>query len=707
MRNLQEISLEDYYDSGAGDLVDQFYVPCLRNSTYYDRAVGYFRSSLYILVGVAFSDFASANGKMRLVCSTALTRDDVKAIQEGLSTRSVMTAVLKRDLDEMVNDPHGMPVVQLLATMVAMGSLDILIANKPGSTGIFHNKVGIFRDSVGNSVSFIGSSNDTYSGWHPTANHEGFEVFRSWRSQIEVDRVQRHKQYFESLWTGVRPGIQTIPLPTAVREHLIRYQNPRGFDAAADEVKQLVRDPGWERRRIRQGGQGSMHLTLMAHQRAALESWTVSDHKGIVKHATGSGKTFTAISGIRSWLERGGPALVFVPSSLLAHQWVREATGVLQDIDPAILMVGAGFQRREWEAELPDFTRNLPELGPRLVISTMQSGATDTFLQRIQGGSHLLIVADEVHRIGSPRFRRILGIDAGARLGLSATPERYGDPEGTQHIRDYFGAILEPEFSLQDAIQSGRLVPYDYYIHDVALTDDEQTRWDELTERVGQVYQKLPRDASGTRVHTEQFRWLLIQRARILKQAVRKPQLADEILSQHFTQGDRWLVYCDDTAQLNEVLRLLNARNLPAFEYHSAMTGSATATLAYFGQAGGIVVAIRCLDEGVDIPAADHALILASSSNPREFIQRRGRVLRAAEGKFSAKIHDALVFPALGCEDRKPILTTELSRASTFADGSRNAATTHVIRRMARKAGIRVADLEMNSFEEERDDTAE
>ena len=223
-----------------------------------------------------------------------------------------------------------------------------------------------------------------------------------------------------------------------------------------------------------------------------------------------------------------------------------------------------------------------------------------------------------------------------ARLGLSATPERAGDPDGTRALLEYFGGIVDT-FTLQDALDADPpiLTKYAYEPRVVGLSDDEQDEWDELSNQIGALIarhagnEELPHQALQ---HSDVKR-LLIQRARVIKKARAKTPLARSVVSEHYEAGQRWLVYCEDQDQLRVVVDELLDADLPVTEYHSAMTGNRAATLNNFAANGGVIVSIRCLDEGVDIPVATHALILASSRNPREFIQRRGRVLRKAPGQ--------------------------------------------------------------------------
>ena len=306
--------------------------------------------------------------------------------------------------------------------------------------------------------------------------------------------------------------------------------------------------------------------------------------------------------------------------------------------------------------------------------------------------------------LGAINIARFLDLGSGGRLGLSATPERYGDTAGTRAILDYFGPVLTPEFGIPDAIKCGRLVPYEYHVHVVALNGDEQQRWDQLTERIKLSYVRLPDDGAGGKLQTDQYRMLLIRRSSVLKRAEGKVDLAVATIQEEYEQGDRWLVYCDNSEQLGLVLDQIRSTGLDAYDYWSEMTGSKSATLDHFVRIGGILVAIKCLDEGVDLPAVNRALILASSSNPREFIQRRGRVLRRSPSKYRAVIHDALVVPS-GTSDEevntKPILEVELARAAEFARYAQNRAVSHHLNELAVQFEIRSASDQMADHEEE------
>lgn len=367
------------------------------------------------------------------------------------------------------------------------------------------------------------------------------------------------------------------------------------------------------------------------------------------------------------------------------------------------MLAGAGHTKWKSPSRLEGMTSPNEGFGGRVTLATMATAASDAFRMRVAQGEHLLLVADEVHQIGSLENSRILGLNTGLRLGLSATPERYGDPDGTHRVLSYFEGIIPPPITLMDAVRAGRLVPYEYFPHPVRLSAEEAETWREVSHEVTLEVAKQKTDSSGKKPLTERAKMLLIKRARIAKKAHAKVDLARKILRENFNAGEHWLVYCEDADQLGAVLVALRADGLSPTEYHSSMTGDRDATMAWFRTFGGILVSIRCLDEGVDIPSVSHALILASSQNPRQFIQRRGRVLRTAPGKTIAVVHDAIVVPIHVDDEpeQAALLQSEMSRAIEFAHTAINKMAAAELRAIAAELGLDTSALEFVGVEEE------
>jgi superfamily II DNA or RNA helicase len=652
-RDLRSVPFRENYSSSGSSLLNEFYIPALSNAIAYDRATGYFSSAVLALAPVAFSEFATRGGRMRLLCSPHLNEADAEAVLSlAQSHRPTSLEVAATSLAEL---KHGTDLearaVACLRALIDAGVLEVRFVTS-GRSGLFHDKLGIFTDAFGSKVSFIGSANETAAAWSGFANHEQIEAFRSWRGDADERRCVRHEDQFDETWQGLRRGL--IVTSSADAATVIRSVVP---SESLEEIVASLREA------VARVELQPDAIQLRDYQAEVLNSWIQEDHRGVVAFATGGGKTRTALEAVRRWTASGRPALIMVPSELLHQQWADE---IVTHLGKAVLLqAGAGYSREGWSRRLSDYTRDDNTLGQRIVLATYQTAATNRFLELVRDGTHLLVVGDEVHRVGAQDTRRILQeIDAGGRLGLSATPERFGDPVGTSAINDYFGKILQPVFTLRDALDARVLVPYDYDVVTCPLTEDEEEQWQALTARIAQEVARNNGDITDFALH------LLRQRARIAKRAAGKAPIAHRILSQHYRPGDRWLIYCNDLDHLREVQRDLEGLGLDLLEYHSQDAGDHDATLSFFTNRGGVLLAIKCLDEGIDIPLINRALILASSTNPREYVQRRGRVLRRTAGKYSAAIFDVIVTGS----DGKAIMPSEVVRAMEFARDSRNVA---------------------------------
>lgn len=692
MNGLAGLTLMTEYRKGRDDIARDFYLPCMRIAERYDRAVGFFNSAIYIIAWPSLKDFVERNGRMRLICSPVLPPSDIEAIETGYSERFTQENAerLRDDIRYMLTKPYLYKPAAVLATLIALEVVDLRIAFMKKTARherLFHDKLGLFHDGYGNTVAFKGSMNETWAGLSADGNLESVDIFLSWEHAREASRVAENVAFFENLWENKceGDGVLVRPFPQIALTELVSAADARKWPEWVDDI---CREMEAVERFVSQQNQPRCGKTLRPHQKSALESWEARGRRGILEHATGSGKTFTAICAIRDALRRREVPIVLVPSELLHEQWYRELRDNLSDLTLQILRCGAGHTRWRDESLIGPWTRAGSDT-QRIVLSTMQTAVMPEFRGAVRQGDHLFIVADEVHRTGSPNHLDLLSLQTGPRLGLSATPRRAGDPFGTAQIMAYFGGIVQPPFTLQDAIKSGALTPYFYHVHAMALTEGEQQSWDQITKRVRRLTAQNVGRKDPDPGWDSQVKRLLIERGRILKQASNKAGTAGAIIASHFRRGERWIVYCDDLAQLTAVRNEISAHGLESTEYHSVMAGDKEQTLRLFEINGGIVVSIRCLDEGVDIPSVTHALILASSKNPREYIQRRGRVLRLAERKSVAHIHDILVLPVSvekpdeGEDPRLDIIGGEIIRSVEFGRSALNPAAITDLERLA------------------------
>ena len=691
MSGLGSLALRTAYRKGNDDIAADFYLPCMQAADRYDRAVGFFNSAIYAIAWPALKDFVIRGSKMRLICSPVLPAGDIEALEQGYSARLDQEngEKLRDEIRYMLSMPFLHKPATVLATLITMNVIDVQIAfMKPtvGHRRLFHDKLGIFSDLAGNIVAFKGSMNETWSGLSADGNLESVDVFLSWESDREVARVKDECVYFEALWRNelVHEGVTVKPFPDIARDELVSGADATRWPELVDEICREI-----EAARKFEGKQGPGQIRkLRPHQASALHDWDARGRRGIFEHATGSGKTFTAICAMREALGRGEVPLVLVPSELLLTQWQKELSAGLADLEPQILRCGAGHTRWKEAGLLSAWTRQGAG-APRIVLATMQTAASLDFRSSVRQGSHIFMVADEVHRVGSPMHLQLLTLDTGPRLGLSATPRRAGDPDGTAKIFSYFNDVVPPPFTLQDAIRSGALTPYFYHVHQVALTDLEQESWDQVTKKIRRLSGQNASSRAPNPVSEDHIKRLLIERARILKQAHGKIETAASVFAANYRRGEHWIVYCDDLTQLAAVQAALARIGVVGIEYHSSMAGDKAQTIKLFESNGGVIVSIRCLDEGIDIPSVSHALILASSKNPREYIQRRGRVLRVADHKSVAHIHDVIVVPSAATagddevDPRLNILGGEITRALEFGKTALNPSAITDLQRVA------------------------
>ncbi|MEG4984184.1 DNA phosphorothioation system restriction enzyme [Microcoleus sp. BR0-C5] len=430
-------------------------------------------------------------------------------------------------------------------------------------------------------------------------------------------------------------------------------------------------------------------LQLRQYQRVAVANWFANQGRGTLKMATGSGKTITALAIATELYNKINlqVLLVICPYCHLVNQWARESEKF--GLKPILAFDSA----RSWQNKL---AAGLYEVrsGERAFLTIITTNATlmgDSLRSQLRYfPEKTLIIGDEVHNLGAPRLGESLPRNIGLRLALSATPERHFDEQGTEAILDYFGQVLQPELTLADAIRQKALVHYLYYPILVELTEAETRKYSRLTQKIGWALWGDEKVEENDALTT-----LLMQRARLIGAAANKLVALRELMI-HRLDTAHTLFYCGDGAieggarrnnnrQLTETAKLLGSELGYRVNTYTAATPLAERErLRQQFESGELqgLVAIRCLDEGVDIPAIRNAVILASSSNPRQFIQRRGRILRPHPGKERATLFDMIVLPPdLGRETlevERNLLRKELKRFLEFADLADNAGEARV-----------------------------
>ena len=413
-------------------------------------------------------------------------------------------------------------------------------------------------------------------------------------------------------------------------------------------------------------------ITLRDYQQEAVDSWFANGKQGIFAMATGTGKTYTAIGAVDKVLRSTNQStlvVIAVPYTHLASQWA-ESLSEWGYGSPWHLY---GTANSSWKKDLSRLISDL-NIGVRdqaIVLTTHKTFAHKDFRANIERSScESLLIADEVHGVGSEQYREGLLDTYTWRLGLSATPKRYYDETGTEYLLNYFSGIVY-SYSLDDAIPE-YLTPYEYHPVIVELTEDELSTYKGLSTKIAGEFNKEHPDE-------ERLTRLMNQRARIIKSAEMKLGALKDILG---SMGDRdhLLVYTN-SQQMEDVQGILNSSDVihHKFTYEEDSEQRAELLNGFERGAYDTLVAMKCLDEGVDVPATKQAILMSNSNNPKQFIQRRGRVLRRADdiGKEKAIIYDLIVVPSTDPDrqlqtSERTILKNELRRFLEFADTAEN-----------------------------------
>lgn len=669
---LRDLGLDFSYRSDSYDLVNDFYVPCMSSSVLYCRAVGYFTSRSLALAARGVAKLLNNAGHIRLVASPRLDENDIEAIRSGYQSRDqvLATAVSRsfRDVEESwITDR-----LSALSWMIAEGRLDVKLAVRVNDgrlySGIYHEKLGIFTDAQSEHVVFVGSSNETEGGL--ANNFESIDVFVSWLDPQK--RVERKLAAFEQLWRGITDGLDVIEFTEASEEILQPYRSTVKPTCDPDERK----CPG-----------GNSIPTLYEHQQRAVDGWLAANGRGIFKMATGSGKTIAALSAVKRVLDAGrvSHVVIVVPYSPLVIQWADVCD--LFGLSPIL----AFESRKRWFDDLSDQhysvqTGSNPHL---VVVTTAKTFGGDLFQSMLHDfPANTLIIADEVHNLGAPHLSKCLPENIRYRLGLSATPERWFDERGTETLTNYFGDTIPPEYSLKEALEAKVLVPYYYHPVLVELDEVEREEYLDLSDSISKLSRMSTDDEDDE--HSQLVKNLLIKRSRIVASASNKLPALRDLMSDH-RDSKRMLFFCGDGSvgdsaetsirQVEAVTSLLGRElgiRVAKFLYDTSSENRQEILRQLDDGTLQGLVAIRCLDEGIDVPSIQKAFILASSSNPRQFVQRRGRILRRSAGKKSAEIFDFVVVPpsdgTISGADRS-LLKRELQRYFEFANLARNAGT--------------------------------
>ena len=658
---LDELNIKFQYDSDSDDLINEFYIPVLSNSNEYYRMSGFFSSTSLAISARGIGNFITNGGKMKLICSAVLSEEDKLVIEEA--NENPEKFIEKHAIADFKSLEEGFVKnhVEALGWMLANGLLEIKIAIPKNVNGIFHSKIGILKDNENNIISFSGSDNETASGW--SHNIEEFKVFCSWDS-TEEKYVNSDLDKFNKYWEGKTSRTKVIDIPRAIKEEMIKLAPSSEGDLMIFKNKGLK-------------------IKLRDYQNEAIKNWFNNGCCGLFEMATGTGKTFTALSCFKELSDSKDKLITVIacPQSHLIDQWIKDVK-LFHDSE---IIIASG-KNNKWKDEFKKLRKKfyLGMLDKAVVMTTHASLSSEFFINTINK-FHVekLLIVDEVHGIGSAKQR--LGLDEcyDYRLGLSATPKRWFDDEGTEAIDTFFrGTVFEFDIGralteINPDTNETYLAPYYYYPIIVDLTDEEYDQYLFYSYKIAQIFSskknKRDKDKELTKYNT--------LRQRIINNAENKYYEFDKLLKDN-PGIDKLIVFCSPQ-QIGNVQEILNQNKvIPQHKFtqeESAAISKKTGLserdeiLQLFAEGSyKALVAIKCLDEGVDVPVAETAIIMSSTSNPREHVQRRGRILRRAPGKKNAVIYDILVFPEEPTDIGSKVMKNEILRYKEFAENAMN-----------------------------------
>lgn len=680
----RSLSLQRKYRSGKNDLLRDFYIPVLQRTKYYDRAAGYFDTKALAAAANGVSGLIDNDGKMRLLASPRLSEEDQKAM-DGEIGESKRSQVIADNLNRELNTDQFTSYLQrdrllVIAWMVEKGYIEIKIATLKHNQvtnpfSHYHEKLGVLEDRNKNKIAFSGSINETELAW--TDNYESFDVFREW-TEAEEPRVEDKQTAFDRLWRNEDPRVTTDPLPDVVESKFKQISPPtRNNEPDLESYRNGTADGS---AKVQEGGD----FTLRNYQENAIDWWIDNNHQGIFSMATGTGKTFTALRGALLNAD-SRVTIIVVPQTPLLSQWIEDVKEVYGN-NINILQCG-GKGGRGWRGKILhkiDPYRisqdSIIQKRPKdVIITTIHSAVSEPFTRAMDGipPERIQMLADEVHNYGASTFRRLFRIDAGRRIGLSATPEREMDPEGTEAILSYFDHNRF-NYTTQDAITEGHLAEYEYLPKVCELQTYEYEEYAELTQQINKIGAQLSNADNNNNIQEleERLRRLSIERARIRKKAETKPEVFGDLLAQNVPTPA--IIFCEDTEQVDEIKAELEKRDEEYEEYLSQLPDE-DLQRAYHKFENNMIdylLAIRCLDEGVDVPGCQTAILISSNKSERQFIQRRGRVLRKTASKQKATIYDILTFPGINAKEgnyiTRKVVEDEVSRAKHLIEAAEN-----------------------------------
>lgn len=713
-----------------------FFSDCLCNATRFDLKLGFFSTSAINVLSDGFAAFLYNGGRMRLIINDVLSQQDKDILNKASDNRAIIPAISLNDIVKLKEtlSERGRHFFDCIAWLIRNNRIEIKIVTPKDSNGISHTKCGLFADAT-NKVAFDGSCN--FSRTALIENVESITAFCDWDSPSDKFRIEDVEEDFLRTFNGEDNSVEYLDA-SAIRTNITSTFPDKTIKNLLEEEAEMlnnsiVSDYPLSIKRALSRAKEKIVKTIQAvesnkikaveenknprfpylsgprkYQITAFENWKNNNQKGLFAMATGTGKTLTALNCLLQIYNKSKcyKAIILVPTITLVEQWERECKKFNFN---NIIKVCSKYP--QWKSEIDRIklkeTIN-SDIASYIIISTYASFVRDNIFPILNSfpKKRVLFIADEAHNMGSGRILdKIEGIPYLRRIGLSATPERQYEEEVNQQIFDFFGSSekFTFEYSMQEAINNGFLCRYYYYPYIVRLTDEEMSEYMEISKKLARIYNPKKKDF---RKGEDILKILLLKRKRIIHKAINKIVAFQQIISERYAEKGNLkytLVYVpegnrvdDNYSDIYDTIDTIgdDEETNHIIDYYTNIVRKITPTTTvkkftsdskerdeilseYEKGTLEVLTSMKCLDEGVDVPRSELAIFCASTGNPRQFIQRRGRILRTHKDKKYAYIHDLVVVPEVNSASEsyqmeRNLLESELKRVRDFALMSEN-----------------------------------
>lgn len=689
----------------------QFYLEGLSNSNRLDLLLGYFSSAAIHVLALGFATFLHRGGTLRMVINNFLSENDKNAVltaNEGPAPYNKLDLSNIKDIKDGLSE-YNKHFFECLAWLISNKRIQLVIIKPKSGKGISHFKSGAFYDN-NDSVGFKASCNFTAFGL--LENLEELDAYLSWENSRSSKMISRQGKVFEDFFNQLDDTVDYLDaggIITVIREEfggrteqelLIKEkellskkerlndnkQVKKTIEKLLEQIESISREPRFP-----------YPSGPREYQIEAYNNWVKNNYKGLFAMATGTGKTITSLNCLlEESQEKNYNAIILVPTITLVNQWEEEAKSFnFQEI----IKVSS---KENWEGRLATSISTAKRIPKSfIVITTYASFVKDKFFKNLVNfPKETLLIADEAHNIGSKSIlERLHLIPFQKRIGLSATPKRIYDLEGSISMERFFNDS-EPytySFGMERAINEGILCKYFYHPHIVELTSEELEEYIEISKKLAKFFNK----GSDSLEKNDIVEKLLLKRKRIIHKAEKKLIKTISILQERYKkEGNLNFTfiyvpegYTEEELEEEELegesIKIINQytreigkidESIFVNQFISGMPDRDNILNQFKEGKIQVIASMKCLDEGVDIPRAEHAIFCSSTGNPRQFIQRRGRILRRHAEKTVATIHDLVVIPPVeslnkGSETfylEKSLVAKELERVMYFASLSIN-----------------------------------